>query len=139
MENADRPKTPETPAAAHAPGKPTVKDFLIKRLWWLPLSFGVPFLVVFLLTTKNMQADSILLSTRSAVVGLSTAFVIFVLASLDSLIKEPGPKVKDVNAEILAKAMGIVLWVIWMGTGHIMLLAQDEISGDLPPAQGQTY
>jgi len=139
MENADTPKTPETPAAAQPPGKPTVKDFLIKRLWWLPLSFGVPFLVVFLLTTKNMQADSILLSTRSAVVGLSTAFIIFVLASLDSLIKEPGPKVKDVNAEILAKAMGIVLWVIWMGTGHIMLLAQDEISGDLPPAQGQTY
>jgi len=119
----------------------------LRRFWWVVPSFVLPYIAVFCLnngfdkptpSTIQMKQQTITirphtpdhaanLALRSGVIGLAAALLIVLFWRLDALVAGAHPKSADVKEDILLVALATTLWMMWMGTSHVVLLAADEI------------
>jgi hypothetical protein len=109
------------------------EQFQLSSLWWVAASFFVPFgtLAVYL-TAQNAFSPKLCL--RSGLVGTVIAVIIFGLWKLDTKIT--GFRAPDVSSQLLLRMLAMMLWLVWVGASHVILLATDEV---YPPIDLTTY
>jgi hypothetical protein len=119
-------------SAARKPSSARQK-FKLSDLWWVAASFIVPFTTLALyLIAQNAFAPKLCL--RSGLVGTAIAVVIVVLWKIDG--KLTGFRAPDVSTELVLRMLGMMLWLVWVGASHVILLATDEV---YPPTDLMTY
>jgi len=119
------PESPSVPPASQSGQKSVSKtEFQLSSLWWVAASFLAPFFTLLVyLSVEN--ALSWKLCLRSGLVGTTVAVIIFVLWKLDTKIS--GFRAPDVSTQLLVRVLGMMLWLVWVGATHVMLLANDEV------------
>src|ERR1700722_20145939 len=98
---------------------------LRKSYWWLPASFCVPCLLLFLCSHEPSWTQRAIEALRGASASMAVAIVIFGLSRLDQRIGSQG--VKDKKADLFAAILAVMLWLVWFGSTQIMFKATDEI------------
>jgi hypothetical protein len=109
---------------SHAANAKRLKE-LRKRYWWLPASFCVPCLLLFLCSHEPLWTQRAIEALRGASASMTVAIVIFGLSRLDKRIGSQG--VTDKKSELVASILAVMLWLVWFGSTQIMFKAADEI------------
>jgi hypothetical protein len=110
------------------------EPFQLSSLWWVAASFFVPFgtLAIYLMVFHNAFSPKLCL--RSGLVGTVVAVVIFGLWKLDTKIT--GFRAPDVSTQLVLRMLAMMLWLVWVGASHVIILATDEV---YPPIDLTTY
>ncbi len=107
-----------------APNEQRLRE-LRRSYWWLPASFCVPCLMLFLGSHEPTWTQRAIEALRGASASTLVAIVIFALGRLDQRLgNRPG---SDKKIEFVTVILGIMLWFVWFGATQIMFRASDEI------------
>jgi hypothetical protein len=98
---------------------------LRKSYWWLPASFCVPCLLLFLSSHEPSWTQRAIEALRGASASMAVAIVIYGLSRLDQKLGTQA--VKDKKADMFAAILAVMLWLVWFGSTQIMFKAADEI------------
>jgi hypothetical protein len=109
---------------SHAAQAKRLKE-LRRSYWWLPASFCVPCVLLFLCSHEPFWTQRAIEALRGASASMAVAIVIFGLSRLDKRIGSQS--VKDKKAEFFASILAVMLWLVWFGSTQIMFKAADEI------------
>jgi hypothetical protein len=122
------PAAAETAKATVVPAQNAVpaRGSALGRFWWVVASFLLPFGIL-LLYLSSQSAVSWKLCLRSGFVGLGAAVVIYLLWKVDNKITGVRSGTMDVSSQLLLRMLAMMLWLVWVGASHVILLATDEI------------
>jgi hypothetical protein len=94
----------------------------LAHIIWLTASVIVPFVIVFL-TSHEEKAASLYHSFR---LGLTSFFVALAILGLSQIDKKVLGARFDSKSQILASLLGVMLWLVWVGSGQMVYKAADE-------------
>jgi hypothetical protein len=100
----------------------------LRRYWWATASFLVPFTLI--LSRTPFVGMDLGNGLKAGAIGFLTALVIFCVWKLDGgTNRAPSNDMKETIAKYF---LGIMLWLVWMGSVHVMVIATDEVNEPLP-------
>lgn len=93
----------------------------VGRYWWIPVTFIVPFVVIY--EWLGSAAHSNLAACfRSGAIGVGVAVLISLLWSVDQKIQN---QIKKPVGPLIAM-LGMMLWLGWVVAAHVMVIAHDD-------------
>jgi len=105
------------------------------RLWWIPASYFIPYLVTFLIPVVSLQ-DGLMRANRVGSIGLLAAALVYIIWIIDCQFgaRQIFGKSRDTAAKTLIYLLGIALWISWLGAGIVMTMSYDQVNSmpDLP-------
>jgi len=105
------------------------------RLWWIPASYFIPYLITFLIPVVSLQ-DGLMRANRVGSIGLLAAALVYTIWIIDCQFgaRQIFGKSRDTAAKTLIYLLGIALWISWLGAGIVMTMSYDQVNSmpDLP-------
>jgi hypothetical protein len=89
---------------------------------WLAVALIVPFVIVFL-TSHGEKSTALYHGLR---LGLTSFFVALAIIGLSQIDKKVLGARFDSKSQVLASLLGVMLWLVWVGSGQMVYKAVDE-------------
>jgi len=99
----------------------------LKLGFLLIAGFLLPFLLMFLTAHGDIQ-NRLFHAMRLGGFGFILALAIFGLGHMDQKLHTTANM--DKKSQIVAMLLGMMLWLVWLGTGQIVFIAADETRAD---------
>jgi hypothetical protein len=96
----------------------------LKLGFLLITGFLLPFLLIFLTSHDNDIPNRVYHAVRLGGLGFLLALVILWLGYMDQKIRQASNT--DKKSQLVATFLGMMLWLVWLGTGQIVFIAADE-------------
>lgn len=93
------------------------------HLLWLGASFLAPLTFIFLTSRETEVTTRFYQSIRLGVTSFFIALAIIGLGQIDRKITKMR---LDATSQILASLLGLMLWLVWVGSGQMIFKAVDE-------------
>jgi hypothetical protein len=89
---------------------------------WLTVAIIVPLIIVFL-TSRDEKITALYHGFR---LGLTSFFIALAILGLSQIDKKVLGARFDSKAQVLASLLGVMLWLVWVGSGQMVYKAVDE-------------
>jgi predicted nucleic acid-binding Zn ribbon protein len=95
----------------------------LAHMIWLTVALLVPFLIIFLTSHDDEITTTLYRSFR---LGLTSFFVALAILGLSQIDKKILGSRFDAKSQALASCLGVMLWLVWVGSGQMVYKAVDE-------------
>jgi hypothetical protein len=95
----------------------------LAHMIWLTVALLVPFMIIFLTSHDDEISTTLYRSFR---LGLTSFFVALAILGLSQIDKKILGSRFDAKSQVLASCLGVMLWLVWVGSGQMVYKAVDE-------------
>ncbi len=117
-----QPMTSEKVGDAQARARREDRRQTLGHAIWLTVAIIVPFIIVFL-TSRDEKSTALYHGFR---LGLTSFFVALAILGLSQIDKKVLGARFDSKSQVLASLLGVMLWLVWVGSGQMVYKAADE-------------